>query len=106
MNDLYAADGVRVYSTHCDTGVLDTTFKDATIEVNKVMNYAKPYWRFGNWHLNALRNRLAEYLQNKYGDDECSRVFGNWFVVEFHINSNEQVELETLDAVYNSAENK
>ena len=106
LNDLYAADGVRVYSTHCDTGVLDTTFKDATIEVNKVMNYAKPYWRFGNWHLNALRNRLAEYLQNKYGDDECSRIFGNWFVVEFHINSNEQVELETLDAVYNSAENK
>ena len=105
-NDLYAADGVRVYSTHCDTGVLDTTFKDAIIEVNKVMNYAKPYWRFGNWHLNALRNRLAEYLQNKYGDDECSRIFGNWFVVEFHINSNEQVELETLDAVYNSAENK
>lgn len=106
LNDLYAADGVRVYSAHCDTGVLDTTFKDATIEVNKVMNYAKPYWRFGNWHLNALRNRLAEYLQNKYGDDECSRIFGNWFVVEFHINSNEQVELETLDAVYNSAENK
>lgn len=106
LNDLYAADGVRVYSTHCDTGVLDTTFKDATIEVNKVMNYAKPYWRLGNWHLNALRNRLAEYLQNKYGDDECSRIFGNWFVVEFHINSNEQVELETLDAVYNSAENK
>lgn len=106
LNDLYAADGVRVYSTHCDTGVLDTTFKDATIEVNKVMNYTKPYWRFGNWHLNALRNRLAEYLQNKYGDDECSRIFGNWFVVEFHINSNEQVELETLDAVYNSAENK
>ena len=106
LNDLYASDGVRVYSTHCDTGVLDTTFKDATIEVNKVMNYAKPYWRFGNWHLNALRNRLAEYLQNKYGDDECSRIFGNWFVVEFYINSNEQVELETLDAVYNSAENK
>lgn len=106
LNDLYAADGVRVYSTHCDTGVLDTTFKDATIEVNKVMNYAKPYWRFGNWHLNALRNRLSDYLLNKYGDDECSRIFGNWFVVEFHINSNEQVELETLDAVYNSAENK
>lgn len=106
LNDLYAADGVRVYSTHCDTGILDTTFKDATVEVNKIMNYAKPYWRFGNWHLNALRNRLADYLLNKYGDDECSRIFGNWFVVEFHINSNEQVELETLDTVYNSAENK
>lgn len=106
LNDLYAADAIRVYSTHCDTGVLDITFKDAIIEVNKVMNYAKPYWRFGNWHFNALRNRLAEYLLKKYGDDECSRIFGNWFVVEFHINSNEQVELETLDAVYNSAENK
>lgn len=106
LNDLYAADGIRVYSAHCDTGILDTTFKDTTIEVNKVMNYAKPYWRFGNWHLNALRNRLSDYLLNKYGDDECSRIFGNWFVVEFHINSNEQVELETLDAVYNSAENK
>lgn len=106
LNDLYAADAIRVYSTHCDTGLIDTTFKDAFTEVNKVMEYAKPYWRFGNWHLNALRNKLAEYLLKKYGDDECSRIFGNWFVVEFHINSNEQVELETLDAIYVSAENK
>lgn len=108
IEDRYSADFIRIYNIHCDTGLIDTTFDidsdNNENNINNIMDYIKPYWRFGNWHFNVIRNNLKSYIDKESINDECSRIFGNWFVVEFDININEQVELETLDAIYNNAE--
>ena len=102
--DLYAADYLQVYNVHCDTGELDIRFNDAANEVNTVMDYARPYWKFGNWHFNELRNRLADYLKGTYNASECSRIFGHWFVVKFTFNQIKQIEIESVDGKFLNAE--
>lgn len=102
--DLYAADFLRVYNVHCDTKDIDVTFDNAANEVNVVMNYTKPYWRFGNWHFNALRNNLVPYINKEHIAEECSRIFGHWFVVKFTFNKEQQVEIEYVDGNFINAE--
>lgn len=100
----YAGDKLRVYSEFCDTGSLNITFENPESTINNFMDYAKPYWRYGNWHFNALRNKLKQLLEDGAKADECSRVFGNWFVVNIVIEQNEQVEVEGIDCKFENAE--
>ncbi len=94
---LYAADYITIYSELCNTGRLKI---DTTNNLNSPDNYMTPYWRFGNWHFNALRNRLKDEISA----DEKSKIFGNWFVVKFEFDTNDKVEIESLECKTSIAE--
>lgn len=94
----YAADSLQIYSEHCDTGVINI---DTSKNLNSPDNYMTPYWRFGNWHFNAIRNKVTN---NDLVADEKSRIFGNWFVVKFNFNTNQKVEIESLECKTSIAE--
>lgn len=98
MNNYYAGDLLRIYSQHCDTGDIDITFTNPEETVNNVMNYTKPYWRFNNWHYNMLRNKLSNYIDKDITASESSRIYGNWFVINFTCYGNKQIEFENIDA--------
>lgn len=98
LNNYYAGDLLRIYSQHCDTGDIDITFTNPEETVNNVMNYTKPYWRFNNWHYNMLRNKLSNYIDNGITASESSRIYGNWFVINFTCYGNKQIEFENIDA--------
>ena len=105
IDDKYSGDLLRVYSTHCDTGLLDITFgntEDTT--VNQFGDYLKPHWRLGNWHFNCLRNKLTDYIAGNITAFDSSRVFGNWFVVQFVFRTSDRVELESIDAKFSNIE--
>ena len=105
LDDKYSGDLLRVYSTHCDTGLLDVTFGDTEdTTVNQFGDYVKPYWRLGNWHFNCLRNKLVDYIAGNITAFDSSRVFGNWFVVQFVFKTNNRVELESIDAKFSDIE--
>ncbi len=100
----YAGDELRVYSEFCDTGLLDITIDNPEENINSINDYTKPYWRYGNWHFNALRNKLKSYIEGNNNSDECSRIFGNWFVVNIVIEQDKQVEIESIDCKFEDAE--
>ena len=105
LDDKYSGDLLRIYSTHCDTGLLDVTFGDTEdTTVNQFGDYVKPYWRLGNWHFNCLRNKLVDYIAGNITAFDSSRVFGNWFVVQFVFKTNDRVELESIDAKFSDIE--
>ena len=97
LNNYYAGDLLRIYSQHCDTGNIDVTFTNPEKTINNVMDYTKPYWRFNNWHYNMLRNKLSNYMDKDIIASESSRIFGNWFVVNFTCYGNKQIEFENID---------
>ena len=94
----YAADSLQIYSEHCDTGVINI---DTSKNLNSPDNYMTPYWRFGNWHFNAIRNKITD---DDLVADEKSKIFGNWFVVKFNFNTNQKVEIESLECKTSIAE--
>ena len=94
----YAGDYLRVYTANCDTGDLDVTFVNPETTINSTMDYTKPYWRFGNWHFNALRDKLAQYIKGNVVAEDSSRIYGNWFVVKFTCLGQQAVEFESIDA--------
>lgn len=98
LNNYYAGDLLRIYSQHCDTGDIDITFTNPEKTVNNIMNYTKPYWRFNNWHYNMLRNKLSNYIDKDITASESSRIYGNWFVINFTCYGNKQIEFENIDA--------
>lgn len=105
LDDKYSGDLLRVYSTHCDTGLIDVTFGDTEdTTVNQFGDYLKPHWRLGNWHFNCLRNKLVDYIAGKITAFDSSRIFGNWFVVQFIFRTNDRVELESIDAKFSNIE--
>lgn len=106
---IYAAvDTLDVASEYCDTGKLDVHLDDASVNINKVTLYNKPYWRFGNWHFNALRDKLIGYIVGTDGkkltSDEVSRMYGNWFTVTFQCNTDKRVQYKSINYKYNNSE--
>lgn len=110
-NTYYAGDEISISSEFCNTGIINIEPKNKT-NVNKLNDFAQPYWRFGNWHFNMIRNKVTDWIEdvaNKKDDviksDEMSRVYGNWFVIKFKFNSGTQKEIETLDCKFSLDKN-
>ena len=97
FNTYYAGDKLRVYSDICDTGLLDITYDEPEKIINKVTDYNKPYWRLGNWHFNALRNKIVDYTNNQISKSGASRIYGNYFITHFEFNVNAPVEIESIN---------
>lgn len=96
FQDYYAGDKIRVYSQYCDTGELDITIDSNA--VNKVDDFIKPYWRLGNWNVNMLRDKLDKYKQSSIYPSNMTRLYGNWFVIQFIFKDTfKLVELESIN---------
>lgn len=93
----YSGYKLRVHNDMCDTGLIDV---HVDIESNKniIMNYKKPWWEFGNWNFNYLRDtKFSDSLH-----DIMSRVYGNYFIIDiiFYDEENiytQKIEFENLD---------
>lgn len=94
----YPGDYIRIYNDINDTGNIDAKTPDPNNNINKVENYNKPYWNLGNWNFSCIRNNIADYINNKLTDKEVSRFYGNYFIVRFIFNyNNNRIEFESLD---------
>lgn len=97
LNNYYRGNQIRIYNDIFDTGYMDVTYDDED-NIKDIINgdYTKPYWRFGNWHFNYIRNSLDNAPK--------SRCFGNYFVIEFKFNTTKQVEIENVEVFYTNGE--
>lgn len=88
---------VKVYNDLTNTGELNIEVNEE-IAKNIFANFDKPYWYLGVWHYNYLRNKLDTYHINK-DTDLLSRIVGNYFIVEFIFNNddNKLIEFESLN---------
>lgn len=97
-NIYYPGDYIRIYNDINDTGDIDAKTSNPNDNINKVENYNKPYWNLGNWNFNCIRNKIADYISNKLTDREVNRIYGNYFIVRFIFNdNNNRIEFESLD---------
>lgn len=95
----FSSDYIRIYNNIVDTGYIDTLI-DKEESKNIFANYDKPYWELGNWNLNYLRNNISN--RTKYGDAfTMTRLFGNYFVIEFVFNNNDECRVELEEISYN-----
>jgi hypothetical protein len=94
----YSGDYLRVYNDQINTGVIDISI-DSEEAKNVFGNYKKPYWEFGNWNFSYLRNNIQNY--KNYGDAfSMSRLFGNFFVVQFTFSNKDYLEVEFEELNY------
>lgn len=94
----YSADTIRVYNNEVDTGTLNILINKEDSK-NIFCNYTKPYWELGNWNFNYLRNKLADYAN--YGDAfNMSRIYGNYFVVEYTFSNDDNLKIEFEELKY------
>ena len=95
----YSADLLRVYNNEVNTGALDILINKEEAK-NIFCNYKKPYWELGNWNYSYLRNNIASY--DNYGDAfTMSRLYGNYFVVEFTFSNSDNLKIEFEELKYN-----
>lgn len=94
----YSADLLKVYNNQVNTGELDILI-DKEKAKNAFCDYTKPYWELGNWNYSYLRNNIAN--RNNYGDAfNMSRIFGNYFVVEFTFSNTDNLKVEFEELKY------
>jgi len=98
----YAGYTLAVYNNNVNTGVLNIT---TDIEANKNMFDVidKPYWDLGVWNFSYLRNRISE-LNNGVSDDNITRLFGNYFIVEFVFDNEDGRKIDFEELNYNVSE--
>lgn len=85
---------LRIYSEYCDTEDIPVINNTLIPNLNIKDDYNTPYWRFGNWHFSAIRNKL---MNETIPSDQKSRIFGNWFVVKFDVEKTSCAIYESLD---------
>lgn len=94
----YSADLLKIYNNEVNTGELDILINKEDAK-NIFCNYKKPYWELGNWNYNYLRNNIANY--DNYGDAfAMSRLYGNYFVVEFTFSNSDNLKIEFEELKY------
>ena len=94
----YSADLLKVYNNEVNTGELNILI-DKEKAKNAFCDYTKPYWELGNWNYSYLRNNIAD--RKNYGDAfTMSRIFGNYFVVEFTFSNTDNLKVEFEELKY------
>ena len=95
----YSGDLLKVYNNEVNTGELVILINKEEAK-NVFCNYKKPYWELGNWNYSYLRNNIANY--DNYGDAfTMSRLYGNYFVVEFTFFNTDNLKIEFEELKYN-----
>lgn len=97
---IYAGDSLTIYNDLVNTGKLDIS-NDQDNAINSTLNsdWQKPYFHLGNWNVNKLYD--AKNADTQYGFiDKNSRLYGNYFIIEFEFNTNERFEFEELNCQF------
>lgn len=99
----FAGNSIVVYNNMTNTGVLDINV-NTEITKNVFAEFDKPYWDLGVWNFSYLRNKINQ-LPAGLSATEMSRIFGNYFIIEFTFNNldGHRVDFEELN--YNLSEN-
>ena len=97
----YSADLLKVYNNEVDTGELDILINKEEVDALSFIVFAgSAYWELGNWNYSYLRNNIANY--DNYGDAfTMSRLYGNYFVVEFTFSNSDNLKIEFEELKYN-----
>ena len=94
----YSADLLKIYNNEVNTGELNILIYKEEAK-NVFCDYTKPYWELGNWNYSYLRNKISEHAN--YGDAfNMSRLFGNYFVVEFTFSNTDNLKVEFEELKY------
>lgn len=93
----FAGDLLTVYNNQINTGTLNVFIPNSGSK-NIFAAYDKPYWDLGVWNFSYLRNKVNMESVG-LSHDHMSRLFGNYFIVEFEINNLDcrQVDFEELN---------
>lgn len=93
----FSGNKLKVYNDLTDTGELDINVNEE-ISKNIFANFDKPYWHLGVWNYSYLRNKINTYPSTK-NPDILSRIIGNYFIIEFTFdnNDNKLIEFEGLN---------
>lgn len=95
---IYPGDKLRIYNDLIDTGEIDISQSEDNFNNIDIKPIFKPYYDLGNWNINTLKNNIIGYNTKK--DDELSRLYGNYFVIEFKFKNIDlnQIEFESISA--------
>lgn len=97
---VYSGDYLTIYNDLVNTGQLDI-FNDEDNKFNTSLNsdWEKPYFHLGNWNINKLYDK--QNTDDTYGFiDDRSRLYGNYFIIEFEFNTDKQFEFEELNCQF------
>lgn len=88
----YAGDIIRIFNDMCDSGDIDVA-----VNVYNPGDYKKPWFELGNWNFNYFRNDINK--PNPTAKDVYTRLYGNFFVIEFRFKNedNLRIEFENID---------
>ena len=94
----YSGETLQVYNDLVDTKELDIKVNS---EDNKNIfgNYKKPYWDLGNWNFSYLRDK-------KQTNAILSRLYGNYFILNFTFGQDNQRKVEFEDINYMISKDK
>ena len=95
----FSGNTIRVYNNLVDTGELDITIDNENIK-NIFGDYTKPYWHLGNWNFNYLMNNVKNHEIKAFADN-YSRLYGNYFIIEFTFNNTDKLKVEFEELTYN-----
>jgi len=98
----YAGSVLSVYNDQVNTNPLDIAV-NTELDKNPFGAFDKPYWDLGVWNFSYLRNNISN-LPNGVSASEMSRIFGNYFIIEFTFDNidNRRIDFEQLN--YNLSE--
>ena len=99
----FAGNSVTIYNNMTNTGLLNINV-NAEVVKNIFANFDKPYWDLGVWNFSYLRNRIKE-LPDGLSANEMSRIFGNYFIIEFVFDNADGRRVEFEELNYNISEN-
>ena len=97
---VYAGDSLTIYNDLVNTGKLDIS-NDQENEFDSTLNsdWQKPYFHLGNWNVNKLYD--VKNVDARYGFvDKNSRLYGNYFIIEFEFKTTERFEFEELNCQF------
>lgn len=88
----YAGDIIRIFNDMCDSGDIDVS-----VNIYNPGDYRKPWFELGNWNFNYFRNNINK--PNPTAKDIYTRLYGNFFVIEFRFRNedNLRIEFENVD---------
>lgn len=99
----FAGNNISVYNNQINTGVLNINVNTEDAK-NIFANFAKPYWDLGVWNFSYLFNRISE-LNDGVSANDMSRLFGNYFIVEFTFTNTDNRRIDFEELNYQLSEN-
>lgn len=98
----FSGDKLTVYNNMVNTGLLNISVADESNK-NIFASYDKPYWDLGVWNFSYLYNKISQVPNLKA--DDMSRLFGNYFIIEFTFDNTNGRRIDFEELNYNLSEN-